>query len=132
MTRTAERTEFLEDIITTAVEGGTGYWAGVTQYQWRSSVIADGALQRAAGKLREGEGTRATIVDREDDNEAYDITAETIAAGIGKIKRGEAQVNGTIKESILTGDSENDAGYIDGDGADAIVQVALLGAITYG
>ena len=34
MNRSPEREQFLADIITGAVEGGTGYWAQVSGYVW--------------------------------------------------------------------------------------------------
>jgi hypothetical protein len=131
--RTEEREQFLADIITTAVEGGTGYWAQTSQYQYEY----DGELKLYTGKLIEGGGTQATLHELDDDDEGYKaegltITTDKIAAAIGKLKRGEIQINSQLAESILTGDKENDAGYIDADGADALTQIALLGELTYG
>lgn len=132
-TRTAEREEFLSDIITTAVEGGTGYWAQVSQYQY----VMDGELHVYTGPKIEGGGTRATLHELNDDETGYKdeplvVTIDTIAAGIGKIERRDVQVHSWFHERILKASRANDAGQIDADDADIIVQVALLGEIRYG
>lgn len=139
-TRTAERTEFLGDIITTAVEGGTGYWAQVSQYQWTER---DGSVRRGVGAVvTEGAGageTRATLHEMNDDGDGYkaeglDLTIDKVATAIGKLVRGEVKhyTAGTVFDSIKMANEENDAGEIDADGADVIAQVALLGEVVYG
>lgn len=139
-TRTTERTEFLGDIITTAVEGGTGYWAQVSQYQWTES---DGGVRRAVGAVvTEGAGageTRATLHEMNDDETGYkddglELTIDGVATAIGKIVRGEVKhyTAGVVFDAVKLANDENDAGYIDADGADVIAQVALLGEVVYG
>lgn len=125
-TRTAEREQFLADIIITAVEGGTGYWAAVSGYVWCDAEEGE----RAAN-------TKATLHELDDatgafDGDTHDLTIETVAAGIGKIKRGEVGVRADLLEAIKRGDAENDAGDIDADCADVIVQAGLFGEVVYG
>ena len=121
MARSAERTGFLGDIITTAVEGGTGYWAQVSQYT-HTDV--------------DGRGTRATLHELDDDEgyreEGLELTIEGVATALGQIRRGEIGINGRLRECIALGDRENDGGEIDADAADVITQIALLGEIRYG
>lgn len=131
-TRSAERTEFLSDIIIGAVEGGTGYWAQVSAYQY----VMDGEVTVYTGK-REGDLTRAVLHELNDDetgykDEALVLDIDAVARALGKIKRGEVTLNSTLKGYILTADSENDAGDIDSDCADVIAQIALLGDLVYG
>jgi hypothetical protein len=132
-TRTAEREEFLADVITAAIEGGTGYWAQVSQYQY----VMDGELHVYTGSKIEGGGTRATLHEMNDDETGYKsdelvVTTDTIAAGIAKLADRQVQLNVSILDHILEANRENDATNIDADDADIIVQVALLGEIIYG
>lgn len=142
--RTAEREQYLADIITAAVEGGTGYWAQVARYKWEGLAAKDvhavllpedcaDDVEAAADLLREAKGRKPTLDEllaECDDLKLLDI--EAIARGIGRIRRGEVQINGQLRALILAADAENDAGDIDADAADAITQIALLGEITYG
>lgn len=124
-TRSAERTEFLEDIITAAVEGGTGYWAQVSRYKW------DGCVTHA---------TLHEMLDELDDDghvrvgEGLELTIDKVATALGKIKAGDVKhVSAEWCKRITEASRENDAGEIDAADADNIVQVALLGGeIVYG
>jgi hypothetical protein len=137
MRRTEERTEFLQDIITAAVEGGTGYWARVSQYQYMDRWSEpEGRIAVHAGTRQPG-GTRATLHEMNDEETGYkaeglDLTADAVARGLGKIKRGEVQISSSLRALIMRADADNDAGDIDADAADVITQVALLGEIVYG
>lgn len=135
-TRSKERTEFLADIITTAVEGGTGYWAQVSQYQYADySGIFDGELTVYAGE-RQGDDTRATLHELNDEDgyreQGLDLDLDAVARGLGRIKRGEIGINDRLRAVIMLADADNDAGEIDADAADVIAQIALLGEIRYG
>lgn len=126
-TRTKEREEFLAEVITSAVEGGTGYWAQVSQYQYTHN----GELHVYCGEKVEGEIASATLVDMEDEKE-YTIRVDDIARGIGRIRHEDAKINSTIRKSIMHADIDNDAGEIDADGADCIVQFAVFSELVYG
>lgn len=141
--RTKEREQFLADIIVGAVEGGCSYWARSVAYRWSDEAPAT---------------TRVLLIDMEQEEEFYGevnaleaelgrkvklaeadaltgaslVTIDTVAKGLGKIKRNEVKLNSTLKKEILLGDSENDGGYIDADGADVIVQAAIFGEVVYG
>lgn len=133
MTRSPEREQFLGDIICGAVESGTGYWAQVSQYQYESL----GKIYVVVGELREDEGARATLHalnDREDayEEEGHEVTVETIAHGIRGIVSGRVSVNDRIREAIIEANRDNDAGQMDADDADVIVQAGLFDTITYG
>ena len=134
--RSDARTEFLGDIIVTAVEGGTGYWAQVSQYQYDETLLDPKGVRVIVGE-RQGDATQATLHELNDDESGYrdeglELTLDAVARGIGRIKSGEIGVNSRLRKEILIGDRENDAGNIDADGADVIVQAGLLGEIRYG
>lgn len=138
--RTAEREEFLADVITSAIEGGTGYWAAVHAYRWeglpaaeRYAVIGvedeeDEKIEALAAKL----GRKPTLSEAIEARAVYKLTCETIARGIGRIARGEIRINTALAKTIYAANRESDAGEIDAEGADAIVQAALFGELVYG
>lgn len=130
--RSPERVEFLSDILIAAIEGGTGYWAQVSQYQY----LDDGELKVFAAPRKPDEGTRATIHVLKDDESGYeeqghDITVDTIAKGIGRIVRGEVKIKQRMRDAIAEASAGNEADNIDADDADAIVQAALFGELVY-
>jgi hypothetical protein len=116
-TRTTEREQFLADVIITAVEGGTGYWATAADYHWSDD---------------EPTTTRVKLTPEDDREAEYLVDIDVIAKGISEIKREVHSCRSDIRESILAGDRDNDAGVIDADGADVIVQIALFGEVVYG
>lgn len=131
-TRSDARTGFLGDIITTAVEGGTGYWAQVSQYQYEY----DGEIRVCVGE-RQGDEPRATLHELNDDENGYkaeglELTVDAVASGIGKILRGEAVVSEGLKRRLAEASRENDGCEIDAGDADCIAQAALLGEVVYG
>lgn len=127
-----ERQRFLGDIITGAVEGGTGYWAQVSQYQYEM----DGEISVSVGK-REGDEPRATLHVMLDDESGYEedgkaLTFQVVEAGIALIVDGKVGVNTMLRRAIMHASIDSDAGQIDAEGADVIVQAGLLGSIVYG
>lgn len=117
MSRTHERNLFLQDVLITAVEGGTGYWAACSGYFWDDDSPED---------------ARVTLHPEDVQDENHLVTVETIAKGIALIRTNTVLLNSTLRKWIVEADRENDAGMIDADGADVIVQAALFGEIIYG
>lgn len=134
-TRTAERIEFLSDLVTTFIESGFS-WFTVDVYQWVGVPEAC-----------------ATITDDEDDR-SYCVTVDTIARGIGVIRDavmhvdpkypqdGEVLHNAKtwqrlyvspgMRKRILEADRDYDeAVNLDSVDASAIVECALFGAVVY-
>lgn len=110
-----ERKQFLEDIMVTAIEGGINYWAKVT-----------------TGDLPEG---YVWIREREDSGEPLGripFSLLDLELGITRVGLSDFQVGTDLRSWILTGSAENDAGDIDVDAADVIVQAAIFGEIIYG
>lgn len=99
-----------EDDIDTLVEMagyGISYWA-------RSAAFADGEF---------------TVYDAEDEVE-HSCTAEELAEALVKIAVGEFQSG--YQEYAADYLRHQDAGYIDADLADHVVQYAMLGDVMYG
>jgi hypothetical protein len=117
ITRSPERVSFLGDVIVTATEGGTGYWAYASDYHWEDEDPSKNTV---------------TLTAMDDPATERVVTIETIAHGLAKLRKGEGQVNSRIRAEILEADRANDAGDIDADGADVIVQIALFGELVYG
>ena len=107
--------EFLEDIITTAVEGGINYWAATSEYQWDgvpTSVYVH-EMDEETGEYKEV----GVFVDK-----------STILHSLDKIFTKASWIN----EPLLSAVFDDDAGEIDADLADTIMQHAVLGGQIYG
>ena len=121
MTMSKERTDFLAGVVVTAVEGGINYWGDIRKYRWREDD--------------ERNFTEASVevkVNDTPDAEWLTVDMAVIQQGIKAIRKGDFQVNRVIVSYVVLGDRNNDAGEIDSDAADCIVQAGLFGAIVYG
>jgi len=113
--RSEEREEFLADVMTTAVEGGIGYWSRVRGYKWDCPPA------------------EATVeVQSIDDRKWAVVTIGTIAKGIGKVFRDEVKINPELRKRIIRASVQNDAGELDASDADAVLQVGIFGEVVYG
>lgn len=101
--------EFIDDVITTACEGGINYWAD--------------SFTRTLDRIR--------IVESEDGT-THHLTITPLVNAMGAIINGMVPINSATRTEITEGVFTNDAGMIDALGADAIVQVAVFGRLTYG
>ena len=128
----AERRDFLAGIITTAVEGGIGYWSLAQDYRWFFPTIDGGTAVPGENGTANAHVTLHPNVDEESDFEPVTITVEKIEEALGKIRREQVQLNGTLRRLIYRGDATNEGGDIDAGAADAIVQIAAFGEVVYG
>lgn len=123
MRRSPERTQFLADIITTAVEGGIYYWAEVSDCTWDFDNPGVAFVR---------------VYCIEDDDltppEGVPVGIEKIAKAIARILDPEVptDLSATNVKMIRDASKENDAGDVDADLADCIMQVAVLGDVIYG
>lgn len=118
--RDAERQRLLADILIGAVEGGTGYWATVSDYQH------SGPANDTSATLHETEpGDGEHPASRE-------VTTETIETGIQAILNPRFRVCTHLRAAITHAHNEGDASGLDAEAADAIVQAGLFGEIVYG
>jgi hypothetical protein len=102
-----DRTEFITDIISTAFEGGINYWADISK-----------------GKIREYDDDGPV-------GEWIAITPTLVEKGIECVKGPSFQVRDDILAAILLGNRNNDAGEIDIEAADVIIQASVFGEIVY-
>ncbi|MFN8758834.1 MAG: hypothetical protein ACK5XA_08500 [Tagaea sp.] len=104
----------IRDIKTTAAEGGIDYWSEIEKYDFDAGV-----LKVITDDPIEGDGDKV-----------YDVTDDVIKLGI---ERALAESKGRDWESaIRRGVAADDAGEIDAEAADVIVQLGLFGEIVYG
>jgi hypothetical protein len=129
ITRTAERQEFLADIVTTAIEGGISSWARVTDYHWWSPTLEGGTAEHADGMPN----AYATITESDDfgDGETFTITVDAIANAIGKALADPDLLGASNTRRLREANKENDAGEIDADDASALVEIFCFGKVTY-
>ena len=116
MDRNEHRNQQLVNSLVGAVEGGTGYWAYASDYDWGSEN----------GQYEPGDRMYAsvTLTDMESGVE-YKVTVDTIAKGWNRIINGDVQVADRIVESLKWDDS-------DAESDDCVVQAGLFGEIIYG
>lgn len=136
--------QFIYDVLTIAVEGGINYWAVCSeinrdaQYGVISAVLQDlewhmtharcEATCRMAGAPKGATCEEYDQIDFRDESIDYD----TVVAGLTDLLAGRVEVAPYIREYIERGIREGDAGEIDAEAADAIIQAGLFGELVYG
>ena len=140
--RTAERADFLAEIITTAIESNAiQYWARVSDYKWGSERGEHklGERHTASAQLQPAEGIESWadiaaegLPKRIGTDKRAPLDVDAIAAGIGRIMRRKVKVCDQSRRTIIEASRENDGGDIDAELADIIVQAAMLGEIVFG
>ena len=116
------RAQFLSDILHTSIEGGIDYWA-----LYRNAGLHGDNLMSI--QLRPDEPSFNRFDPRDDWQE---INIEKVADAITKICTGTVRISKDRQDTISTALLANDAGMIDADLADCIVQVAAFGEIVFG
>ena len=126
---TPERADFLASIIVTAVEGGIQYWSEHRDYKWKETP-ADDLLVSASVEIRADEDNREELP------EWTRITPDSIEKALTMFRDPNVNQNlgthSTNVKTIVGADATNDAGDIDSDLADQIVQVAAMGKVIFG
>lgn len=118
-----DRKALLRDIAITAIEGGVGYWADIVRYRWSTGEepLTEHML----------EFPEIVLQPLEEDDELT-VTQRTIQHGLALILEGKVWLRPDLYSAIVKGSAENDASYIDAEGADCIVQLGLFDALVYG
>lgn len=122
-----------ETILTTAVEGGIGYWSLITECKRREDKDDPDYLF----------WQEVTLVDAEDETEKFGVVSkETIEKGVSAILSGTIGLRRdllTQVQTLLSGETWTDSHGrtlsefdIDADAADCIVQAGLFGQIVFG
>lgn len=110
--------DFLAGILTTALEGGIGYWCCVEEVIRRDDDFI----------------IRATKPEDAEDGESFgeEINLETVRLGIERILSGTFKVRTDIIGAIAIDNADPESCDIDSEAADCIVQAGLLNEIRYG
>ena len=110
--------EFLFDILTTAAEGGIGYWA---------IYDVDRAEDLSVTRIHH-------ICDAEDEEEELgnDIDARAVAHALALIAAGKTNLSNYHIDIITKAVADDDCSELDADDCDVIVQVALFDEVVYG
>lgn len=138
--------EFLTDVLVTALEGGSTYWTRVTGYKYvyRSGVGWTGRACPAV--CAEGLGSNAYALVRDDEDDAASWSAvnpQTIATGLRRLDQtpphshpSRARLLAVWEEVRLAAkegrEPDMDAGDLDADDADLLLQMGLFGEVVYG
>jgi hypothetical protein len=101
----------LNDLLTTAVEGGIGYWSECRNYRWENRPIVEVEIREFPQETAEKKGW-------------HKITAMDLLPILPMIRHNSGQANGWTIDEII----ENQ----DADIADVAVQLAHFGKVIYG
>lgn len=112
----------LADIIIVAVEGGIGYWSQTVTYRW-----TEGPIHTYADIIEVGDGD-----EDEEDRKHHKIDLEVVKRGIERCLSQHSAAHSDIIEAVHRAVVEDDAGHVDSDAADVIVQFGLFNEIVYG
>lgn len=122
--------QFVMDVLTTALESG---WASIGYWAIASEVKRTKELDVTSFRigLREAVGDE-TLDDRMYGGKTEEVGTEQIKIGMQKLIDGTVPLGARVRGYIVNAVLEGDAGHIDADAADAIVQAGLLGEIIFG
>lgn len=109
--------DFLSCVLITASEGGINYWADVLK-------VEDEGEDRMAIFL----AVRAN----EDEEPLFKVDHETVVRGIQRLLDGSVRVDSQIRGYLSRAVAERDAGDVDADVADCIVQAGIFNELVYG
>ena len=99
------------------------HWSFAEKYHWEKN------------KKEDLDGFYAIVIDAEDDDAfpRSTINQDTIVKGINKIVTDSTvKINDTLRQIITQANKENDAGDLDADAADYIIQIGLFDQIIFG
>ena len=116
--RSPEREQFLNDLLVTAIEGGINYWAWITD------------AEQTHDKQGRVTGYKSvTIREKENGDQTYTITIDTMATGINRLlKRLSYDIAADLH---LANKTNGDDGDFDALDADQIVQHAIFDKSVY-
>lgn len=142
-TRSPERTQFLHDVMITALEGGVGYWSvadDIVRHTnddlWYSSYVLfcyEGDVDPKTGVKVAGE---CGADDKEGQCKGHKVTPEVVSKGLGIAldykKHPEIGLHKSHRAHYFEASIENDGGEIDAGDADNIVQLGIFGKVIFG
>jgi hypothetical protein len=113
--------EFLQDVITTALEGGIGYWA-VAKIGKRGpdlEYIWTAIMEEECSSDKDNLGWQC-------------LDADMILRGIDVVLAGKAEVNKNYLRTLEKAVVNSDACDVDAELADIVVQAGFFGRVIYG
>lgn len=110
-----------QDILTTAVEGGIGYWFQISDYKRTDDLDWVEVVGRQLNDDESGY-----------DGDEHTIKATQLEKAAKAIIGPDFNMKQTMKDNIARMIRHRDAGEIDAYEADAIVQYATFGKLVYG
>lgn len=118
--RSAKRTEFLSDVMITAIEGGMDYWVEILE------------LNRVEDS-NEYLGWRwdGMVIKADDEPEIYTVNLNDVARGVRLLCESKID-NDRVNAMRLANKTNGDDGGIDAMNADMAIQYAIFGEIVYG
>lgn len=123
------RAQFLFDLFVTALEGGIGYWSTASKYHHSKPPVTPDA-----DREEDLEGFYAVVTEDdsgEDEDKEHRIDRALIEKGIAGLKDALGDDSERYKR-IMAAVALNDAGELDAEDADIIVQVGLFADVVYG
>lgn len=152
-TRSAERAEFLAGLVTTALEGGIGYWSAAEEYRWFDPDNDGGTAEPGPGGTanayavivpdgEESDGDHWPTLP--DGRRGFRLDLDAVDRALALIRRGGVPGwpdGGQVRRDVLICDENNGqdvpgaeawAGDLDADAADWVAQVAVFGQVVYG
>lgn len=128
--------QFLSDCLTTATESGTAavwYWAYGEEVIRAKAGDGSGLDALSVTCLKGLSDDTGSDNDEEGNPKVFgDVTLDTVALGIQRILSGEVGISPHLVAYLVSAVKEQDAGDVDADVADCIVQAGLLGELVYG
>jgi adenosylcobinamide amidohydrolase len=127
--------QFLGDVLTTAVESGghaMWYWEG---FSMKDCMRYHADRPNSAGGTVLDDLTVTTVkflVDHPQESDEYIVDFLDLATGIQWLLDGTVPVNDYIKGMVYRAVAQADAGEIDADAADCIVQATAFKEVVFG
>jgi hypothetical protein len=125
---TTPREQALNDLFTTALEGGIGYWSTCSVYRWGIDV---------AGRLEQARDFVAVVQDIEDeDGTEYTIDRDVVRRGVQRLYKHLIGLGNEANRYHLQAMRDFNRGNwddldLDADTADMVVQFGLFKEIRY-
>lgn len=122
--RSPKRTEFLKDVLITAVEGGINYWAQVSNYDPDAGTVTVWESEEA---IRDGGDIYP------DTYSPHRVTIDTIAHGIAVLleqRKGHDPKN-YWHQFVIANRTNSEDGDYDAGIADDILQAGIFGSVVY-
>ena len=126
--RSPERTQFLVDVLSTAVETGIGYWAEVVHVADQTGTTPAGDNLDPLGSG--GDCYTATVREYETGDEHH-VNLDTIVRGASLLAKSSID-NDLVNDFREANRTNGDRGDIDASNADMALQMGIFGDVIYG